>query len=176
MPLARHLVTLSLTFGACTTPPAADPPAPQPLGVQRSQLVGTWRLDSLAVYPLAASAQTLPDSTRRVLDTYEATLRSANTQFRTAEMRITSRYEADSTYEHSVAPKDTTQGRYAERGRWAFDPATQRLSCRSEAGRPCPHDRAVVERADDRELVLRLELRGRAVGLGEYFRLVRVAR
>lgn len=176
MPLARHLVTLSLTFGACTTPPAADPPAPQPLGVQRSQLVGIWRLDSLAVYPLEPSPQTLPDSTRRVLGTYEATLRGANTQFHTGEMRITSRYDADSTYEHSVAPKDTTQGRYSERGRWAFDPSTQTLTCRSEAGRPCPHDRAVVERADDLELLLRLELQGRAAGLGEYFRLVRVSR
>ena len=111
-----------------------------------------------------------------MLGTYEATLRGANTQFRTGEMTITSRYDADSTYEHSVAPKDTTQGRYSERGRWAFDHSTQRLTCRSDAGRPCPHDRAVVERADDRELTLRLELRGRAAGLGEYFRLVRVSR
>lgn len=91
-------------------------------------------------------------------------------------MTITSRYDADSTYEHSVAPRDTTQGRYSERGRWAFDSSTQWLTCQSDAGRPCAHDRAVVERADDRELILRLELRGRAAGLGEYFRLVRVPR
>jgi hypothetical protein len=176
MSLMRNMVALSLALGACTTPPPPVPPTPQPLGIQRSQLLGAWRLDSLAVYPLAPSAEALPDSTRRALETYEATLRSANTQFRTGEMVITSRYDADSTYEHSVAPKDTTQGRYSERGRWTFDPTTQQLGCRSQAGRPCPHDRAVVERADDRQLVLRLELQGRGVGLGEYFRFVRVAR
>ena len=140
-------------------------------GDRRHQVVGEWRLDSLAFYPLGRG---LPDSTRRLLERYRQTTRTAARQFRTGEVTITTRYRADSTYEHVVATRDPAQRGYRERGRWRIDPARGRIWCRSEAARPCPHDRAVVERATDRELVLHLELTGRGAGLAEYFRLVRV--
>jgi hypothetical protein len=135
------------------------------------QLVGQWRLDSLAFYPLARD---LPDSTRQLLGRYQQTTRTASRQFRTGEVMITTRYRADSTYEHVVATRDPAQRGYRERGRWRIDPVRGRIWCRNEARRPCPHDRAVVERATPRELILHLELTGRGAGLAEYFRLLRV--
>lgn len=135
------------------------------------QLVGEWRLDSLAFY---AVSRDLPDSTRRLLDRYRQTTRGTSRQFRRGEVMITTRYRADSTYEHVVAARDPGQRGYRERGRWRLDAARGRIWCRNEAARPCPHDRAVVERATDRELILHLELTGRGTGLAEYFRLVRV--
>ena len=138
-----------------------------------SRVVGAWRLDSLAFYPVARD---LPDSTRRLLSRYQQTTRSAARQFRTGEVTITTRYRPDSTYEHVVATRDPAQRGYRERGRWRIDAMRGRIWCRNEAARPCPHDRAVVERATDRELVLHLELTGRGTGLAEYFRLVRVDR
>lgn len=134
------------------------------------RLAGQWRLDSLAFYPLRRD---LPDSTRRLLERYRQTTRTASRQFRTGEVVITTQYRADSTYEHTVATRDPAQSGYRERGRWRIDPLRGRIWCRNEAARPCPHDRAVVERVTDRELILHLELRGRGTGLAEYFRLVR---
>jgi hypothetical protein len=101
-------------------------------------------------------------------------MRTAARQFRTGEVLITTRYRADNTYEHIVATRDPGQRGYREAGQWRFDPARRRVWCRSEAARPCPHDKALVERAGSRDLVLHLELTGRGAGLGEYFRLVRV--
>jgi hypothetical protein len=135
------------------------------------QLVGEWRLDSLAFYSLARD---LPDSTRQLLGRYQQTTRTASRQFRTGEVMITTRYRADSTYEHIVATRDPAQRGYRERGRWRIDPVRGRIWCRNEARRPCPHDRAVVGRATPRELILHLELTGRGTGLAEYFRLLRV--
>jgi hypothetical protein len=136
-----------------------------------AQLVGEWRLDSLAFYQLRRS---LPDSTSRLLERYRQTTRTASRQFRAGEVVITTRYRADSTYEHTVQTRDPAQRGYRERGRWRIDPTRARIWCRNEAARPCPHDRAVVERVTDRELILHLELTGRGSGLAEYFRLVRV--
>ena len=135
------------------------------------QLAGEWRLDSLAFYQLRRD---IPDSTRRLLERYRQTTRTASRQFRSGEVTITTRYRADSTYQHSVTTRDQAQRAYRERGRWRLDPVRSRIWCRNEASRPCPHDRAVVERVTDRELILHLELTGRGVGLAEYFRLVRV--
>jgi hypothetical protein len=135
-----------------------------------TRLVGQWRLDSLAFYPLGRD---IPDSTKRLLERYRQTTRTASRQFRSGEVLITTRYRADSTYEHTVATRDPAQRGYRERGRWRIDPMRGRISCRNEAARPCPHDRAVVERVSDRELILHLELTGRGSGLAEYFRLVR---
>jgi len=137
----------------------------------RSQLVGEWRLDSLAFY---ARGRQLPDSTRRLLERYQQTTRTAARQFRSGEVVITTRYRADSTYVHTVATSDPAQRGYRERGRWRLDAERSRLWCRSEAARPCPHDRAVVGRVTERELILHLDLTGRGAGLAEYFRLVRV--
>jgi hypothetical protein len=134
------------------------------------RLAGQWRLDSLAFYPLRRD---LPDSTKRLLERYRQTTRTASRQFRTGEVVITTRYRADSTYDHTVATRDPAQRGYRERGRWRIDPVRGRIWCRNEAARPCPHDRAVVERVTDRELILHLELTGRGTGLAEYFRLVR---
>lgn len=134
------------------------------------RLVGQWRLDSLAFYSLRRD---LPDSTKRLLERYRQTTGTASRQFRTGEVVITTRYRADSTYEHTVAARDPAQRGYRERGRWRIDPLRGRLWCRNEAARPCPHDRAVVERVTDRELILHLELTGRGTGLAEYFRLIR---
>ncbi|MFN2567611.1 MAG: hypothetical protein ABR499_21665 [Gemmatimonadaceae bacterium] len=136
-----------------------------------NQLVGEWRLDSLAFYALARD---LPEPTRQLLGQYQQTTRTTARQFRTGEVMITTRYRADSTYEHTVATRDPAQRGYRERGRWRIDQARSRIWCRNEAARPCPHDRAIVERATARELVLHLELTGRGAGLAEYFRLVRV--
>lgn len=136
-----------------------------------AQLVGQWRLDSLAFYQLRRD---LPDSTKRLLERYRQTTRTASGQFRAGEVVITTRYNADSTYEHTVRTRDPAQRGYRERGRWRIDPMRGRIWCRNEASRPCPHDRAVVERVTNRELVLHLELTGRGTGLAEYFRLVRV--
>jgi hypothetical protein len=134
------------------------------------RLVGQWRLDSLAFYALRRD---LPESTKRLLERYRQTTGTASRQFRTGEVVITTRYRADSTYEHTVATRDPAQRDYRERGRWRIDPLRGRLWCRNEAAQPCPHDRAVVERVTDRELILHLELTGRDTGLAEYFRLVR---
>jgi hypothetical protein len=134
------------------------------------RLAGQWRLDSLAFYPLRRN---LPDSTTRLLERYQQTTRAASRQFRSGDVVITTRYRADSTYEHTVVTRDPAQRGYRERGRWRVDPARGRIWCRNEAARPCPHDRAVVERVTDRELILHLELTGRGTGLAEYFRLVR---
>jgi hypothetical protein len=134
------------------------------------RLAGDWRLDSLAFYQLRRD---LPDSTKRLLERYRQTTRTASRQFRNGEVVITTRYRADSTYEHTVATNDPAQRGYRERGRWRIDPTRGRIWCRNEAARPCPHDRAVVERVNDRELILHLELTGRGTGLAEYFRLVR---
>ena len=138
-----------------------------------AQLVGEWQLDSLAFYQLHRS---LPDSTKRLLERYRQTTSTASRQFRDGDVVITTRYRADSTYEHTIRTRDPAQQGYRERGRWRLDPTRGRLWCRNEAGRPCPHDRAVVGRVTDRELILHLELRGRGTGLAEYFRLVRVRR
>jgi hypothetical protein len=135
-----------------------------------TRLVGQWRLDSLAFYPLRRD---IPDSTKRLLERYRQTTGATSRQFRSGEVVITTRYRADSTYEHTVATRDPAQRGYRERGRWRIDPMRGRISCRNEAARPCPHDRAVVERVSDRELILHLELTGRGSGLAEYFRLVR---
>jgi hypothetical protein len=140
-------------------------------GDPRVKLVGEWRLDSLAFYQVRRS---LPDSTRRLLERYRQTTSAASRQFRAGEVVITTRYRADSTYEHTVATRDPAQRGYRERGRWRIDAGSARIWCRNEAARPCPHDRAVVERVTDRELILHLELMGRGRGLAEYFRLVRV--
>lgn len=137
----------------------------------RSQLVGEWRLDSLAFY---ARARDLPESTRRLLTRYQQTTRSAARQFRNGEVVITTHYRADGTYEHRVATRDPAQRGYRERGSWRLDPERGRLWCRNEATRPCPHDRAVVDRVTARELILHLDLTGPGTGLAEYFRLVRV--
>jgi hypothetical protein len=134
------------------------------------RLVGEWRLDSLAFYPLRRD---IPDSTKRLLERYRQTTRTASRQFRAGEVVITTRYRADSTYEHTVATRDPAQRGYRERGRWRIDGMRGRIWCRNDAARPCPHDRAVVERITDRELILHLELTGRGAGLAEYFRLVR---
>jgi hypothetical protein len=161
--LGLTLLVGGVGLGACASLVGrADP---------RAQLVGEWRLDSLAFYQ---SRRDVPDSTRRLLDRYRQTTRTASRQFRTGEVTITTRYRADSTYEHVVATRDRAQRGYRERGRWRLDPLRGRIWCRNEASRPCPHDRAVVERVSDRELVLHLELTGRGAGLAEYFRLVRV--
>jgi hypothetical protein len=135
------------------------------------RLVGQWRLDSLAFYPLRRD---LPDPTKRLLERYRQTTRTASGQLRAGEVVIMTRYRADGTYEYtSAAPRDPAQRGYRERGRWRIDPMHGRIWCRNEAARPCPHDRAVVERVSDRELILHLELAGRGTGLAEYFRLVR---
>jgi hypothetical protein len=136
------------------------------------QIVGEWRLDSLAFY---ARDRGIPDSTRRLLTRYQQTTRSAARQFRSGEVIITTRYRSDSTYVHTVEIQDPAQRDYRERGRWRLDASRGRIWCRSEAARPCPHDRAVVGRVTERELVLHLELTGRGTGLAEYFRLVRVS-
>ncbi len=149
-------------LGGCATLARRDP---------GNQLVGEWRLDSLAFYQLRRD---LPDSTRRLLERYRQTTRTASRQFRSGEVTITTRYRADSSYQHTVTTRDQAQQGYRERGRWRIDPARGRISCRNEAARPCPHDRAVVERVSDRELVLHLELTGRGTGLAEYFRLVKI--
>lgn len=135
------------------------------------QIVGEWRLDSLAFY---AKERDLPDATRQLLARYQQTTRSATQQFRSGEVLITTRYRGDSSYVHTVATRDPAQRGYRERGRWRLDAARGRLWCRNDAARPCPHDRAVVERVTDRELILHLDLTGRGTGLAEYFRLVRV--
>jgi hypothetical protein len=136
-----------------------------------AQLVGEWRLDSLAFY---ARSRDLPDSTRRLLTRYQQTTRTAARQFRSGEVVITTRYRGDGSYEHTVATRDRAQRGYHERGSWRIDPERGRLWCRNEAARPCPHDRALVERVTGRELILHLDLTGRGTGLAEYFRLVRV--
>jgi hypothetical protein len=162
---AAWLVALAasvVTLGGCATLfPGADRPT----------LIGEWRLDSLAFYTVARN---LPDSTRRLLARYQHTTRTASRQFRTGEVVITTRYRSDSTYEHTVSTRDPAQRGYRERGRWRFDTVRNRIWCRNEASRPCPHDRALVERVSARDLVLHLELTGRGRGLTEYFRLVRV--
>lgn len=157
------LTTAVTVLGACASLVRRTDP--------RHQVVGEWRLDSLAFYPLARD---LPDSTRRLLGRYQQTTRTVSGQFRTGEVMITTRYRPDSTYEHVVATRDPAQRGYRERGRWRIDPLRGRIWCRNEARRPCPHDRAVVERATPRELILHLELTGRGTGLAEYFRLLRV--
>jgi hypothetical protein len=136
-----------------------------------AQLTGEWRLDSLAFYQLRRD---IPDSTRRLLERYRQTTRAASRQFRNGEVTITTRYRADSTYLHTVTTRDQAQRGYRERGRWRLEPMRGRIWCRNEALRPCPHDRAVIERVSDRELILHLELTGRGAGLAEYFRLIRV--
>jgi hypothetical protein len=135
------------------------------------QLAGEWRLDSLAFYQLRRD---IPDSTKRLLERYRQTTRAASRQFRSGDVTIMTRYRADSTYQHTVTTRDQAQRAYRERGRWRLDASRGRIWCRNEASRPCPHDRAVVERITDRELILHLELTGRGAGLAEYFRLVRV--
>jgi hypothetical protein len=157
------LIVGGFALGACASVMRAKDPG--------AQLVGEWRLDSLAVYPLS---RTLPDSTRGVLARYHRTMRTASRQFRTGEVRVTTVYRADGRYDHVVATRDPGQGGYHEAGQWRLDAARRRIWCRNDAGRPCPHDRAVVERATPQELVLLLELTGRGAGLGEYFRLVRI--
>jgi hypothetical protein len=147
-----------------------------PATIERAQIIGTWRLDSLAVYPLAGRADSLADSTRHALTGYEGVIRRAVAQFRSGDMVITTRYMDDSMFVHEVAPKGAPRGPTKDRGRWWFDGASGQLRCRTAAGAPCPHDRARVERATADELVLRLELTGRGTGLEELFRLVRVAR
>jgi hypothetical protein len=137
----------------------------------RAQLAGEWRLDSLAFY---ARSRDLPDATRRLLARYQQTTRTASRQFRSGEVVITTHYRADGTYEHTVATQDPAQRGYRERGSWRIDTDRRRLWCRNEAARPCPHDRAVVERVTQRELILHLDLTGSGTGLAEYFRLVRV--
>jgi hypothetical protein len=159
------LVTAALALSGCATLFGRGDPG--------AQLVGEWRLDSLAFYQLRRN---LPDSTRRLLERYRQTTRTASQQFRAGEVVITTRYRADSLYEHTVQTRDPAQRGYRERGRWRIDPARARIWCRNEAERPCPHDRAVIERVTDRELILHLELTGRGNGLAEYFRLVRVRR
>jgi hypothetical protein len=135
------------------------------------QLAGEWRLDSLAFYQLRRD---IPDSTKRLLERYRQTTRTASRQFRSGDVTIMTRYRADSTYQHTVTTRDQAQRAYRERGRWRLDASRGRIWCRNEASRPCPHDRAVIERVTDRELILHLELTGRGSGLAEYFRLVRV--
>ena len=159
---ALALAALAAAGGCASLFRRADP---------RAQLVGEWRLDSLAFY---ARARDIPDSTRRLLTRYQQTSRSAARQFRSGEVVITTRYRADGTYEHTVATQDRAQRGYRERGSWRIDAERSRLWCRNEAARPCPHDRAVVERVTQRELILHLDLTGRGTGLAEYFRLVRV--
>jgi hypothetical protein len=136
-----------------------------------NQLVGEWRLDSLAFY---AVERNLPEATRELLARYQRTTQTAARQFRRGEVVITTRYRPDSTYEYTVVSRDPAQRGYRERGRWRLDRARARIWCRNEAGRGCPHDRAVVERVTAGELVLHLQLTGRGAGLAEYFRLVRV--
>lgn len=162
--IALTLVAVTLSGCATLSGRGRDPHA---------HLVGEWRLDSLAFYQMRRD---LPDSTKRLLDRYRQTTRAASRQFRDGEVLITTRYRADSTYEHTVQTQDPAQRGYRERGRWRIDPTRARLWCRNEAARPCPHDRAVVERVTDRELILHLELTGRGTGIAEYFRLVRVRR
>ena len=136
-----------------------------------ARITGEWRLDSLAFYQLRRD---IPDSTKRLLERYRQTTRTASRQFRSGEVTIMTRYRADSTYLHTVTTRDQAQRAYRERGRWRLDPSRGRIWCRNEAARPCPHDRAVVERVSDRELILHLELTGRGAGLAEYFKLIRV--
>ena len=156
------LATAAMAIGGCA---ALFHPAD--LG---GRLVGEWRLDSLAFYALR---QDLPDSTRRLLRRYQETTPEASRQLRTGGVVITTRYRADNTYEHIVVTRDPGQRGYRERGRWRLDELRARIWCRNESERPCPHDRAVVRRVSDRELILHLELMGPAAGLAEYFRLVR---
>jgi hypothetical protein len=161
--VALGLVCAAAMVGACATLfGGRDPGAP---------LIGEWRLDSIAFYQLRRD---LPDSTRRLLARYQQTTGTASRQFRNGAVVITTRYRSDSTYQHTVATRDQAQRGYRERGRWRIDPVRRRIWCRNEASRPCPHDRAVVERVTERELILHLELTGRGNGLAEYFRLVRV--
>ena len=160
---ALALLATTVATGACASLfPRADP---------RHRLVGEWRLDSLAYY---AVRRELPDSTRQLLQRYQRTTEAATRQFRRGEVVITTRYRADSTYTHTVETRDPAQRGYRERGRWRIDATRAQIWCRNEAGRPCPLDRAVVERLTDREAILHLELRGRGAGLAQYFRLVRV--
>jgi hypothetical protein len=157
------LVAIALAVGGCATLSGRSDPG--------ARLAGEWRLDSLAFYPLRRD---LPDSTKRLLERYRQTTRTASQQFRDGDVVITTVYRRDSTYEHTVRTQDPAQRGYRERGRWRIDAMRARIWCRNEAARPCPHDRAVVERVTDRELILHLELVGRGSGLAEYFRLVRV--
>lgn len=137
---------------------------------QSPGLVGTWRVDSLAVYPLTTN---LPDSTRQLQERYQEILRGAVAQFRTGEMSIVTSYRADGTYEHEVRPRGAEQPASRDRGTWTLDADSNRISCQSESGRGCVHHRAVIEQVTSQELILRLELTGSATGLGEYFRLRR---
>jgi hypothetical protein len=163
---ARQLLLLAgsvTALGGCASAIRARDPV--------AQLVGDWRLDSLAAYPLSGN---LPDSMRGILARSERTMRTTSRQLRTGGVRVATEYRADGTYEHVVTTRDPGQGGYREVGRWRFDAARRRIWCRNDAGRPCPHDRAIVERVSPGELVLRLELTGRQTGLGQYFHLVRV--
>jgi hypothetical protein len=173
MPLNRLLLAAAIVL-APALEAGAQSPASDPAPIERTQLIGAWRLDSLAVYPLRGPADSLPDSTRAVLANYERLVRGAVAQFRSGEMTITTRYLDDSTWVHDVTPKGATRPTRS-RGRWSFEVTAARLRCRTAAGGTCPHDRARVERASADELILRLELTGRGTGIGEYFRLVRVA-
>jgi hypothetical protein len=150
---------------ACRT--ASSPPAP---AITRESLVGAWRLDSLAVFSISDS---LSDTTRQLLAGYRTTIRRANQEMREGSVRMVTTYRADSTFEHVVAPRDTLQPSVQQTGRWAFDPEERRVTCRDEKEGPCPHDRAIVQRLTPTVLELRLELPGRAEGIGEYFRLRR---
>ncbi|HJU64493.1 MAG TPA: hypothetical protein VJ596_02390 [Gemmatimonadaceae bacterium] len=163
IPLAINVLLFAL---ACRSAPP-PPPTPQ---ISRESLVGGWRLDSLAVYALNDS---ISDSTRQVLSGYRTTIRRANDEMRTGGVRMITRYLADSTFEHVVTPADTLQPSVQQKGRWAFDAEERRITCRDEKEGPCPHDRAIVERVTARTLELRLELPGKAEGIGEYFRLRR---
>jgi hypothetical protein len=172
MTSARHGLTsgISLVIGVMLLAPSCRT-APPPLErLLRENVVGTWRLDSLAIFPVSDS---LSDSTRQLLDGYRTTIRRANNEIRAGDVRMVTTYRTDSTFEHVVTPRDTLQPSVQQKGRWAFDPAERRITCRDEKEGPCPHDRAVVERATARVLELRLELSGRAEGIGEYFRLRR---
>jgi hypothetical protein len=158
-------IGVMLLASACRTAPS--PPEPT---ISRERLVGSWRLDSLAIYPVGDS---LSDTTRQLLAGYRTTIRRANQEVREGSVRMVTTYRADSTFEHVVAPRDTLQPRVEQKGRWAFDPEERRVTCRDEKEGPCPHDGAVVERVTPAMLELRLELSGRAEGIGEYFRLRR---
>jgi hypothetical protein len=173
MPLSRLLLSAAIVI-APALDAGAQRAAPDAAPIERAQLIGAWRLDSLAVYPLRGSADSLPDSTRAVLANYERIIRGAVARVRSGERTITTRYLDDSTFVHDVTPKGVPRPT-RERGRWSFDVTAARLRCRTAAGGTCPHDRARVERASADELILRLELTGRGTGIGEYFRLVRVA-
>jgi hypothetical protein len=138
----------------------------------RQRLVGEWQLDSLAVYPLASQ---LPDSTRAILERNRTTIAQTLEQFRNGQVTISTRYNADGTFVHSVFAAGSVEPVAEVQGRWSLDMATGVISCPAHSGRSCPHHGAEVRMVTDTILELELRMTGASTGLGEWFRLHRRA-